>query len=108
MQQKFKKGNAKHIKEIQAFEKYFKVVYNPECLDTTIYDVVVTLKEKFLKKLPNLKLPSYVTNKNRYEVAFNMYPPKFPPLLSSNIALVFCPPVPGLVALWILSERTKK
>ena len=75
--QKINKGRAKHVKEIQAFQKYFEIVYNPNDLSHwTIRKVVVTLKEKMMVKLSNLSIPDYV--KEKYTLALNFYPPKFP------------------------------
>jgi hypothetical protein len=46
MQDKSPKSIGTHIEEIQNFEKYCKMVYNPQRLDLTLKDVVETLKEK--------------------------------------------------------------
>lgn len=42
--QTMKKGQSKHIKEIQVFQTYFKIVYNLCQLSRTIYEVTFTLK----------------------------------------------------------------
>lgn len=57
MQQKFKKGRALHIKEIQDSHKYFETVYDLDVLSQTIREATVTLKEKMYVKLPNLHIP---------------------------------------------------
>ena len=92
LQQKFNKGKAKHVKEIQAFHKYFEIVYNPNDLSRTIREVFVTLKEKMMVRLTNLRILDYV--KDKYTFALNFYPPKFPPLPTSSMALAFAPPFP--------------
>ena len=57
VQDKTKKGTQWHIKEIQAFQKYFETFYNPTDLGRTTWDASVTLKEKFTAKLPHLHIP---------------------------------------------------
>src|SRR3954469_6995730 len=83
-QEKFYKGTSTHIKEIQAFQKFFETIYRPDDLSLTIREAAVILREKFFAKLDKLKLPSYVRPELRYEVAFKLNPPKFPPLLSAD------------------------
>lgn len=78
VQDKIKKGKFTHIKEIQAFQKYFETTYRPNDLGRTIREAAVTLKEKFTKKLGSLKFPSYVKIEQHYEIDFNLYPPTFP------------------------------
>lgn len=89
MQQKFNKGRAKHVKEIQAFQEYFKTMYNPNDLGQMICEEVVTLKEKMMVKLLNLRIPDYV--KEKYTFALDFYPPKFPTLPTSEMTLAFSP-----------------
>lgn len=60
IQERFEKVRSFPIKEIQAFHKYFKTIYRPDDLSRTICEDAHTLKEKILKKLPDLKIPSYV------------------------------------------------
>lgn len=43
LQQKFKKGKDRHIKEIQTFQKYFETVYDPDDLSWTIRKGVVII-----------------------------------------------------------------
>lgn len=47
-----------------------------------------------------LKLPSYVKPEQRYRIAFNMYPPKFPRLPSVEFGVAFSPPFPD----WFVYE----
>ena len=47
VQDKTKKGTHRHIKEIQAFQKYFETVYNPTNFGRTTRDASLILKEKF-------------------------------------------------------------
>lgn len=94
VQPRFKKGRDTHIKEIQAFQHYFEIVYRINDLRRTIYDAAVSLKHKFMAKLTGLNIPSCVRSEDKYEFAFNFYPPKFPPLPSADIKLAFRPPFP--------------
>lgn len=66
VQDKYKKGTQTHIKEIQAFQKYFENAYIPDDLSRAIREAAVTLREKFTKKLEDLKLPSYVKHELWY------------------------------------------
>lgn len=92
LQQKLKKDRARHIKEIQAFHKYFEIVYDLEDLSQTIREEVFTLKEKMSAKLPNLRIPDYI--KDKYSFALKFHPYKFPHLPTSKIALAFSPSFP--------------
>lgn len=65
-------------------------MYDPNDLSRTIREVAVTLKEKMMVKLPNLKIPDYV--KDKYTFTLNFYPPKFSPLPTNKMALTFVPP----------------
>lgn len=87
LQTKFKKIRGTHIKEIQAFQKYFENVYNPCHLSRTIYDVTLTLKHKVTEKLSNLKVPPYV--KNRYDFSLKFYFSKVPLLPTCEFGLAF-------------------
>lgn len=95
VQDKVKKGISTHVKEIKAFQNYFETAYRPDELSRTVHDAENTLKEKFTKKIPFLKLPSYVKPEQRYQTAFNMYPHKFPRLPSAEFGLAFSPPFPN-------------
>jgi hypothetical protein len=57
---KANKGTSTHVKEIQAFQKYFETAYRPDDLSRTIREAASTLIEKFIKKMEFLKLPLYV------------------------------------------------
>src|SRR3954464_5908005 len=67
---------------------------------------------KISTKLNKLKLPSYVRPELRYEVAFKLHLPKFPPLPSADFGVALSPPFPDWFvcgnALKILRESTKK
>ncbi|XP_058748016.1 uncharacterized protein LOC131620851 [Vicia villosa] len=112
VQENFKKGTSTHIKEIQAFQKFFETIYRPDYLSRTVREAAVTLREKFSTKLNKLKLPSYVRPELRYEVAFKLHPPKFPPLPSADFGVALSPPFPDWFVcgnvLKILRESTKK
>lgn len=92
MQNKAKKGISTHIKEIQTFQKYFEIAYRPDDLSRTICEEAITLKEEFSKKVEDLKLHSFVKPEQQYELAFNMYPSKFPRLPSAEFRVDFSPP----------------
>lgn len=92
MQEKIKKGKFTHIKEIQAFQKYFETAYTPNDLGRTICQAVVTLKEKFTEKLGSLKFPLYVKPKQRYEITFNLYPLTIPRLPTADFGVALRPP----------------
>src|SRR3954468_23280154 len=112
VQDKFRKGTSTHIKEIQAFQKFFETIYRPDDLSRTVREVAVTLREKFSAKLGKLKLPPSVRPELRYEVAFKLNPPKFPPLPSADFVVDLSPPFPDWFVcgngLKILREQTKK
>src|SRR4051812_8359149 len=112
VQENFRKGTTTHIKEIQAFQKFFETIYRPDDLSRTVREAAITLREKFSAKLDKLKLPSYVRPELRYEVAFKLNPPKFPPLPSADFGVALSPPFPDWFvcgnALKILQESTKK
>ena len=54
----------------------------------------MTLKEKFTVKLPRLRIPSCVKPEDRYDLAFQLEPPKFPRLPTADFALAWYPPYP--------------
>ena len=93
-----KKRKGTHVAEIQAFERYFKTVYNPMNLESTISEASEILKEKsesYLAKYPGRK---YV----------NL---KFPPFPSAPFGLAIRLPGPewsrGVSGKLILSSFTK-
>jgi len=53
LQHKKKKEKGTHIREIQAFQKYFETVYDPSQLSRTVYNAAKTLKEKLFEKFQN-------------------------------------------------------
>ncbi|XP_058755341.1 uncharacterized protein LOC131628527 [Vicia villosa] len=112
VQENFRKGTSTHIKEIQAFQKFFETIYRPDDLSRTVREAAVILREKFSAKLDKLKLPSSVRPELRYEVAFKLNPPKFPPLPSADFGVALSPPFPDWFvcgnAFKILQESTKK
>jgi len=63
VQRKSKKPKGTHLREIQAFQKYFKTVYDPLHLSRTVYNAAKTLKLKLLDKIPTSKFPPFVTDK---------------------------------------------
>src|ERR1043165_2483589 len=54
----------------------------------------MTLKEKFKEKMSKFKLPSRLSPEDRYRLALEMHPPKFPRLPTSELALAWFPPYP--------------
>lgn len=84
---KFEKGKSLHIKEIKAFHRYFKTVYDPNNLRRTIFEATKILKEKLIEKMPKLNFPSYATD--IYTFALLFHTPKFPHLSSSELPLAF-------------------
>lgn len=99
-----KKGITTHIKEIRAFQKYFEASYRPDDLSRTICEATFILKDKFLEKLPDLKIPSCVKPENKFQLAFRLQPPKFPRLPSADLGLTFGPPFPK----WFICEDSIK
>lgn len=66
-------------------------MYDPNDLSQSIREVAITLMEKMMAKLPDLKIPNYVNYK--YTFALNYYPPKLPHFSTSEMALGFEPPL---------------
>lgn len=95
MQENTRKGTYTLIKEIQAFQNYFETTYRPDDLIRTIRETFVTLKDFFSKKMENLKIPSYVPHEKLYEVDFELFPPKFPPLPNVDFGVAFAHPFPN-------------
>lgn len=48
------------------YKRYFEIVYDPNDLSQTMLEVTVTLKEKVMVKLPDLKIPHYVEDKYKF------------------------------------------
>lgn len=76
------------------FRKYFETIYRIDDLSRTIWEAAHTLKEKILKKLPDLETPSYVKYEDMYEFALKFYTSRFPCLPSADVALALRPPFP--------------
>lgn len=92
MQMRFKKGREKHIKEIQSFLRYFETIYRPRNLSWTIHEAMVTLREKLLAKLLDLKFSHNIEDK--YQFALKFHTLKIPHLASSELTFAFRPPFP--------------
>ena len=45
-----------HVKKIQAFHKFFEVVYNPLNVERTVKEAALVLRQKMLEKLPNFTI----------------------------------------------------
>jgi len=79
-----------HVKEIQAFHKIFKVVYNPLNVKKTVKEAALVLKQKVLDKVPKLKFPSYISNAQiKYKISLAFPCIKFPALPSAYFTLSF-------------------
>jgi len=59
VQNKLKKSKGTHIREIQAFQKYFQTIYDPLHLKRTVNYVVKTLMDKTFDKIPTIKFPPF-------------------------------------------------
>ena len=94
VQVKTKKSKFTHVKEIQAFQKYFETVYRPDDVSRTVREAAVTLKEKLLQKMERLNISSNIPLEQRYKVAFDLFPPKFPRLPSADFGVALAPPFP--------------
>jgi len=91
VQNKSKKSKVTHIREIQAFQKYFQTVYDPLHLKQTVNYAAKTLRDKTFDKIPTIKFPPFTRNKYLFALHLKM---KFPPLPTSKLALAFRPPYP--------------
>lgn len=65
-------------------------MYDPNDLSRTIREALITLKEKMMVKLTNLKIHDHV--KDKYTFLMNYYTHKFPHFPTSDMALDFAPP----------------
>jgi hypothetical protein len=90
-QNKTKKSKGTHIREIQAFQKYFQTTYDPLHLKRTINYAAQTLRDKIYDKLPSMKFPPFTPSKYLFALHFKT---KFPPLPTSKLALAFRSPYP--------------
>jgi hypothetical protein len=91
VQSRTKKSKGTHIREIQAFQKYFQTAYDPLHLKRTINYAAQTLRDKIYDKLPLMKFPPFTFSKYLFALHFKV---KFPPLPTSKLALAFRPPYP--------------
>lgn len=80
-----------HIKQIQAFQKYFKVVYLSGNLRRTIEEAARELREKITDKIHDLVITGYA--KDKYLFALHFAKIKIPPLPTSPLELAFAPPI---------------
>jgi len=63
-----------HIKEIQAFNTFFEVVYNPLNVERIVKEAALVLKQKMLEKLPNIKFPFRVGDiQIKYKIAITFH-----------------------------------
>ena len=88
---KSKKSKGTHIREIQAFQKYFQTVFDPLHLKRTVTYAAKTLRDKTFDKIPTMKFPLFTPNKYLFALDFKM---RFPSLPTSELALAFRPPYP--------------
>ena len=87
-----KKTKGTHIREIQAFQKFFQTICDPLYPKRTVYYAARILKDKILgKKIPTTKFPPFIPSKYLFAVYFKI---KFPLLPTSELALAFRPPYP--------------
>ena len=87
-----KKTKGTHIREIQAFQKFFQTICDPLYPKRTVYYAARILKDKILgKKIPTTKFPPFIPSKYLFTLHFKI---KFPPLPTSDLALAFRPPYP--------------
>jgi len=67
---KSKKRKGTHIREIQAFQKYFQTVYDPLHLKRTVNYAAKTLRDKTFDKIPTMKFPPFTPNKYLFALYF--------------------------------------
>jgi hypothetical protein len=91
MQNRSKKSKGTHIREIQAFQKFFQTAYDPLHLKRTVHYAAQTLRDKKFDKLPTMKFPPSTPSNYLFALHFKI---KFSPLPSSELALAFRPPYP--------------
>lgn len=77
-------------------------MYDSNDLSRAIREAAITLKEKMMAKLPNLSILDYVNDK--YTFVLNFYPPKFPSLPISEMALTFAHQFP----MWFICGKDIK
>jgi len=91
VQNKVKKTKGTHIREIQAFQKFFQTVYDLLYPKRTVYYAARILKDKILEKIPTMKFPPFIPSKYLFSLHFKI---KFASLPTSELALAFRPPYP--------------
>jgi len=91
VQKPSKKKKGTHIREIEAFQKFFQTVYDPLHLRQTVHYAAKTLTYKINDKLPSMKFPPFTPSKYLFALHFQI---KFPSLPTSDLALAFRPPYP--------------
>ena len=91
VQKQLKKNKGTHIREIQAFQKFFQTVYDPLHLKRTVHYAAKTLRDKINDKLPSMKFPPLIPSKYLFALHFKI---KFPSLPTTDLALAFRPPYP--------------
>jgi len=103
VQNKSKKSKGMHIREIQAFQKYFETVYDPLHLKQTVNYAAKTLRDKTFDKIPTMKFPPFTPNKYIFALHFKMI---FPPLPTSKKWLP-CDSLLGMRKKLITKEKDK-
>jgi len=88
---KSKKKKATHIREIQAFQKFFQNAYGPLHLKMTVHYAAQTLRDKIYDKIPTMTFPPFTPSKYLFVLHFKM---KLPALPTSKLSLAFRPPYP--------------
>jgi len=85
-----------HVKEIQAFHKFFEIVYNLLNVEKNVKEVALVLKQKILDKIPQINFPFYVNNAlAKYKMALAFHCIKFPTLPNVDFTLSFEPNYPS-------------
>jgi len=91
VQKKSKKNKGTHIREIQAFRKFFQTAYDPFHLKRTVHYTAQTLQDKIYDKIPTTRFPPFTPSKYLFVLHFKM---KLPALPTIKLALAFKPPYP--------------
>jgi len=97
VQKHSKKSKCTHIREIQAFQKYYETVYDPLHLERTVYYAAKTMRDKINDKIPTIKSPPCTLSKYLLALYFKT---RFPPLPTSKLALAFMLSLPK----WLLCD----
>jgi len=86
VQRNLKKNKGTHIREIQAFQKFFQTTYDPLHLNRTVHYAAQTLRDKIYDKIPTTKFPPFTPSKYLFVLHFKM---KLPALPTNKLALAF-------------------